>query len=911
MSKASNGPASAAAAWLRGLENGPDAVGWLDRAARLAPEDPRIVLDLARCRLGGSATDKQAAAAAFAQVAAENDSASAWLGLALAQQKLGDTTGAATALAKLLARHCLPSEPGFMKLAAQIARSAGYDGFCGVTAAGEVQKSGIGRLLGEPLDMAALARVMGLVAAKKNGLSGWATRPAWSEAPPDLIFQDASGKQRAVKFGRPLPADDDAPLLPRHSFRISPAQLRGLIPPFSLLGPDGAHLMGSPLDPAMLAIPPISASYRGKLPARPGEHRAPLAIIVPVYRGLKDTQACLAALFNAAPQRAKLILVDDSTPEAALAAWMDNEAAKGRVMLLRHAANRGFAAAVNTALSAAAGHDVLLLNSDTLVPPGAIETLLETAYADAATGSVTPLSNAATILSYPKPGGSNPMPDLAETIRLNMAAAKANGNKSEDIPTGIGFCMLLRHDCLAATGGFRPEIFAQGYGEENDWCLRARHHGFRHRAALGAYVAHRGGVSFGAAARGLMRRNSALIEHLYPGYDALVQAHIQANPLRAARAKIDALRMQAGPKRDAVLLISHSHGGGVARQVETQMEALRARGLRPLLLTTQFPEKPEETPYPWPALLTEGKTADYPNLAFSLPAQKPALLRLLKAVRVKRVIMHHTLGHHPQVRSIAAGLAVPQEIVIHDYASFCPRVNLLTPAPIRYCGEPGIAACMSCQASDPKGSFEGLPVPQLLARSAREFAKAERVIAPSRDTARRIARHFPGVVPDVTAWEDDSEPVRLRPPAAGRRKIVVIGGIGAGKGFDLLADCARDAAARSLPLEFMVVGSSADDAVLLGAGVFVTGHYKEGDAQNIITQCKADLAFLPSILPETWCYTLSEAWRAGLYAVSFDLGAQAERIKATGRGVALPLGLPVPRINDILLEWMPTNRHAL
>jgi glycosyltransferase involved in cell wall biosynthesis len=134
----------------------------------------------------------------------------------------------------------------------------------------------------------------------------------------------------------------------------------------------------------------------------------------------------------------------------------------------------------------------------------------------------------------------------------------------------------------------------------------------------------------------------------------------------------------------------------------------------------------------------------------------------------------------------------------------------------------------------------------------------------------------------------------------------VIGGIGASKGFDLLIECARDAAARALALEFIVVGSSADDAKLLETGrVFISGAYREGEARDLIAGFKPDLAFLPSIWPETWCFALTEAWRAGLYAVAFDLGAQAARIQATGRGVTLPLGLPVPRINDTLLAWTP------
>ena len=58
---------------------------------------------------------------------------------------------------------------------------------------------------------------------------------------------------------------------------------------------------------------------------------------------------------------------------------------------------------------------------------------------------------------------------------------------------------------------------------------------------------------------------------------------------------------------------------------------------------------------------------------------------------------------------------------------------------------------------------------------------------------------------------------------------------------------------------------------------------------------------LPSIFPETWCLSLAEAWHAGLRVVAFDIGAQAERIRQTGRGILLPLGLPAHAINNALL----------
>ncbi len=949
--------AAASLAWQNGLAamHGQDRATarlWLERAARLAPEDPRIALDLANARAAaGDDADLAAAAAAFADLARRYDDAVAWLGLMTARRLLGEHEAAAGALAAMLSRHCVPAQPDFAAAAGLVATAAGWPGWCGADAAGGLLLAAAGTprfkldgaawrparraapmalpegrqldiaiggkaLLGSPLDLVALRRIDGVVDAGPHGLTGWASRPAAPATPPDLTLTDAFGGRRRVAFAAPLPPEPDAPFLPRYPFTVDLATLRGLVRPFRLAGPHGGELFGSPIDPVALAAAdrPAAQPARARLP-RQAPSRASLAVVLPVYRGLAMTQACLAALLAAAPAGTLIIAVDDATPEPALAAWLEAQAAAGRIVLCRHAANRGFPAAVNTGIAAAAGHDILLLNSDTLLPPGAIETMLQAAYARADTGSVTPLSNEATILSYPRRAGGNPAPDLAGAAALNQLARQANSSRVVEIPTGIGFCMLLRHDCLAATGELRGEIFAQGYGEENDWCLRAGRLGYRHVAATGAYVAHLGGASFGAAGRALNQRNGYRLNRLYPGYDAAIGAHVAADPLAPARRRLDLLRFAAGRAAGgAVLLISHQHGGGVARRINEEMAALRAAGQRPILL---FPAAPDDlaTPFPWQAELTDDRTGDFPNLRFNLPAALPELLQLLRQEDVRRVVLHHALGHHPLARQLAARLGVPQDIVIHDYTSFCLRVNLLTrpaaDAELRYCGEPNVAGCIACVARNGDETFEGIGVVANLARSAAEFAAAATIAAPSADAARRIARHFPGIQPSVTPWEDDGLPVRLRSPRAGRRHIVVIGGIGPAKGFDILIACAEDAATRGLALRFTVAGASAEDRKLLETGrIFVTGAYQEGEATRLIDRLDADLAFLPSIWPETWCFALTEAWRAGLYALSFDLGAQGQRLRATGRGTTLPLGLPPSRINDVLLAWQPDLRNS-
>jgi glycosyltransferase involved in cell wall biosynthesis len=264
------------------------------------------------------------------------------------------------------------------------------------------------------------------------------------------------------------------------------------------------------------------------------------------------------------------------------------------------------------------------------------------------------------------------------------------------------------------------------------------------------------------------------------------------------------------------------------------------------------------------------------------------------------VELHHRLGQPPDVLDLCRRLDVPYEVHVHDYAAFCPRIALLGPAR-RYCGEPDLAGCEACIAVAGSELEEPIGPGALIARSTADFAGAARVIVPSRDVARRLVRHFPALRPRVRAWE--REPPAPPPPAAGAALVCIAGAIGLEKGFEVLLACAQDAARRALPLRFVLVGYSIDDAALLRTGrVFVTGPYREAEAVALIARQGARLALLPSIWPETWCFALSALWRAGLFVAAFDIGTPAERIRARGGGLLLPLGLDAPLVNARLLE---------
>jgi len=97
---------------------------------------------------------------------------------------------------------------------------------------------------------------------------------------------------------------------------------------------------------------------------------------------------------------------------------------------------------------------------------------------------------------------------------------------------------------------------------------------------------------------------------------------------------------------------------------------------------------------------------------------------------------------------------------------------------------------------------------------------------------------------------------------------------------------------------------SLDDEALIATGrIFVTGRYCEAELQALLREQHAHVAFLPSLVPESWSYALSHVWRAGLPAMVFDIGAMAARMRQTGMGDILPLGLPAAMINEHLLKY--------
>jgi GT2 family glycosyltransferase len=333
-----------------------------------------------------------------------------------------------------------------------------------------------------------------------------------------------------------------------------------------------AHWLAVGRAAGLSPVPPAAWPY---LPsARPAPAAPPglsVDVIVPVHNAAAATRRCLASLF-ADPARppGEIIVVDDGSTDADLVAELDALGESRGIRLLRNPRALGFTASANLGIEATE-RDVVLLNSDTEVPAGWLDRLAGHAHASPWIGSVTPFSNNASICSYPATTGRTIAFGRSLT-EVDAACRAVNGGRRVDLPTGVGFCLYLRRDCIQQTGMLDAETFGAGYGEENDFCLRASRHGWRHVLACDTFVYHQGSASFGQGMAKLFRRNQKLLNTRYIYYQDLITTHVKQDPAGPARWAVTArLFRDAGP---TLLTIGGAGlaGGGVVRLDETADE---------------------------------------------------------------------------------------------------------------------------------------------------------------------------------------------------------------------------------------------------------------------------------------------------------------------------------------------------
>ena len=616
-----------------------------------------------------------------------------------------------------------------------------------------------------------------------------------------------------------------------------------------------------------------------------------LTVIIPVFLGLRETQRCVESVLGARCETAhEVVVIDDASPDPEISAWLGRVERSGSVRLIVHPANRGFVASVNEGMENAPG-DVVLLNSDTEVADGWLDRLVACAKREPHAGTVTPFSSNATICSYPRFCESNVLPEGMTTAAMDRIFARVNAAQAVEIPTAVGFCMLITRECREAVGLFDEEAFGRGYGEEVDFCMRAARLGYRHLLCADTYVFHEGEVSFGNSGHDRRQAAQKLVDERYPEFQPRLRDFLDREPARPLRRAVDVERLRAADK-PLVLFVSHDWGGGVQKHVDALAKLVSADA-EVLLLQ---PTRGGNLSLRW---MRQGEEfqAWFEHL-------EPELAPLLRSLGVSRVHYHHVHGLPRDILDLAGRLEAPFDVTLHDYLAYCPQYHLGDERG-RYCGEPDTAGCQACLRRRPHAW--GLNIEEWRAAFEAFLRRADRVLAPSHDLALRVLERYPGLA--IQQWPHFEEAPEPMPPAF---RIVLLGGISTVKGLDVLEACVNDARRRGLPLHFRVIGHLGRPlAQWPDAPLSITGSYPDSRVDELLALERPDAVLFLSQVPESYSYTLTAALRSGVPIVAPDFGAFPERLKGSREAVLFAWNAQPAAINDILLDSLrPAVRAA-
>jgi GT2 family glycosyltransferase len=227
-----------------------------------------------------------------------------------------------------------------------------------------------------------------------------------------------------------------------------------------------------------------------------------LSIVIPTYNAHEWIQGCIDSIALHRPTADyEIIVVDDSSTDDTAAIVRERFPS---ITLLSNPKNLGFGKTVNVGLGVASGRYILVLNNDTWMHAGALDAMMSFLDTHADVGIVGPkvLSGDGSLQQQcrrriPTPtaallyftGIAKLFPGSPRAAGYLMTASDENATTEVDSVSGA--CLMVRRAVVDQIHGFDPEYYL--YGEDMDFCWRAKLAGWKVVYFPGAAITHFGG----------------------------------------------------------------------------------------------------------------------------------------------------------------------------------------------------------------------------------------------------------------------------------------------------------------------------------------------------------------------------------------------------------------------------------
>lgn len=622
----------------------------------------------------------------------------------------------------------------------------------------------------------------------------------------------------------------------------------------------------------------------------------PPAVIIPVYNAPGELEECLDSVKTHTPEDVRIILIDDASPDPRIREILAPYENRTGFSIYQNHENMGYTRTVNRGMEIAGRSDVVLLNSDTRVTPGWLRNLRLAAYSGDRVGTATPFSNNAGSFSVPDMDRENPIPPDLTLEDYARAVTRAAQRSYPLVPTGNGFCMYIRRDCIDETGEMDVQAFPRGYGEENDFCMRAGTLGWKHVIDDSTFIHHARSASFIGEKSGLREAGMKVIHERYPDYSSLVRRSFSSSQLREAQERIrrihetNAIEASRSKKR-RILFVLTIGSGGIPQTNQDLMDALSgyaetfvlrcdagnltlmryAEGKYTALETHHLNEPLRPFPH---------RSVEYDRIAADLLVR-----HAFELVHIRHIALH-SLG----LVDVAKEIRLPVVFSFHDFYTVCPTVKLLDDKNLHCRGV--------CSRGDGRCAHELWPrqgFPRLKHGAVHDWRtqmitalqKCDALITTSQTAKDLVLSSFPElegkgfpVIPhgrDFEGFHNLARPIIEDRPI----RLVAPGNISRAKGGHIIAALGR--LGRDIGLEVHVLGETSGD-IDFGPEVILHGPYSRSSFAEKIKEIKPHLGGIFSIWPETHCHTLTELWSCGIPVIGLDFGAVGERLRRTSAG---------------------------
>jgi glycosyltransferase involved in cell wall biosynthesis len=339
------------------------------------------------------------------------------------------------------------------------------------------------------------------------------------------------------------------------------------------------------------------------------------------------------------------------------------------------------------------------------------------------------------------------------------------------------------------------------------------------------------------------------------------------------------------PDTPVHIFITHQLGGGANNYLKQRIDRIILSGGHALELSSHYQ-------FSSPVL-----TMHSPSSSCSFRLRNFEDLRMLLEPIVLTLVVYNNAGGWPKpeyvpflLTELKSSHNAQLEFLLHDFGVACPSVHLIN-SDGNFCGIPieksKCDSCLKVNRFIPENLREN-QIEKWRATWLKALDCADAIVGFSESSKQLISRCYPELIDKIVVKPHDTlerfETVWTHETSQ-QITLGVVGSITYAKGSAIVCELSNLLKPVRPDIRLVVIGRLI--GVMPPKGILVSGPYERANLPNLLNEYGVNIALVPSVVPETYCYVVRELIELGMPIVCFNLGAQAEQVSRYDRGMVV------------------------